>query len=363
MATPANCKTWAYDNIAYIHMELSSRCNAACPGCSRFVMNSPVVKPELVQTDVTIEQFKKWFDLKFIRQIKKWQFCGSYGDPLACKDLYQILEYICENSRASIQINTNGGLGNKDLYTKIGTLFTKYPSYEFYRYITFSVDGLDDTNHIYRRNVIWDKLWENMMAYIDTGADAHWDYLQFKHNVHQVHEAKAIADNYGIIFHLKNPFSTPKTATPVYSKELKLDYIIEDAFDNGYEPYEPVGTGYVAPMPDKITEEGIIQCNSMKDDGKTEIYIDSQGNVLPCCFVGYATMNSFIGHAVQAQKVLSDLGAKNNLDNFTLKEILINGALNVWSNSWEEKTINICWSSCGKNTSKQTNVEGLFVKK
>jgi hypothetical protein len=166
------------------------------------------------------------------------------------------------------------------------------------------VDGLSDTNHIYRRNVIWDRVWENMMTYVETGANAHWDYLQFKHNVHQVDEAKAIADRYGISFHLKNPFRSPKTATPVYSKELKLDYIIEDAFDNGYEPYVPVGDGYVAPMPIQIVEEGAIMCNSLKHN-QTEIYIDSVGNVLPCCFIGNATMNSYIDYAVQVQKVLS----------------------------------------------------------
>ena len=363
MATQGNCSTWTYKNVAHIHMELSSRCNAACPGCSRFVMNSPVVRAEVPQVDVTIEQFKSWFDLSFIKQVKKWQFCGSYGDPLACKDFYEILEYICKNSMASVQINTNGGLGNKELYKKIGALFHAHTSYQFHRYITFSVDGLEDTNHIYRRNVLWDKLWENMMAYVDTGAIAHWDYLEFKHNSHQVSEAKAIADNYGIIFHLKKPFMTPKAAMPVYTKDFELDYTIEDAVDNGYEPYVPVGEGYVAPLPDPIVEEGVIMCNSLKHPNQTEIYVDSVGNVLPCCFIGYSTLNSYIDQAVQVQRILGMVGNRNNLNHYSLKHMLETGVFDVWRESWPEKSVNICWSSCGKNPDKVTKVEGLFVKK
>lgn len=361
MATQGNCSTWTYANVAYIHMELSSRCNAACPGCSRFVMNSPVVKPEVPQVDVTFEQFKSWFDVDFIKQIKKWQFCGSYGDPFACKDLYEILEYICKNSMTSIQINTNGGLGNKDLYKKIGKLFATHSSQQHHKFITFSVDGLSDTNHIYRRNVIWDKLWENMMAYIDAGGAAHWDYLQFKHNVHQVDEAKSIADKYGIAFQLKNPFSSPKTSTPVYTKDFKLDYIIEDAFDNGYPPYIPAPIDFVAPMPDAVVEEGVIMCNSLKQN-ETEIYVDSVGNVLPCCFIGNATMTSYIGHAAQVQYILGMIGNRNNLGHHTLQHMLDTGVFDVWRESWPEKSINICWISCGKNTAKVTKVEGLFVK-
>lgn len=343
-------------------MELSSRCNAACPGCSRFVMNSPVVKPEVPQVDVTIEQFKAWFDLDFIKQIKKWQFCGSYGDPFACKDLYEILAYISENSSASIQVNTNGGLGNKSLYTKIGNLFAKHSNYEFHKFITFSVDGLQDTNHIYRRNVNWDKLWENMMAYTKTGANAHWDYLQFKHNVHQVDEARAIADKHGIVFQLKNPFNTPKASTPAYTKDFKLDYVIEDAFDNGYPPYVPAPIGFIQQMPEDIVEEGYISCNSLKQNNETEIYVDSLGNVLPCCFIGNATMSPHSDYGIQVQYILKLIGDRNNLSKHSLKHMLETGVFDIWRESWPEKSIKICWTSCGKNTNKLTKVEGLFVK-
>ena len=48
----------------------------------------------------------------------------------------------------------------------------------------FSTDGLEDTNEIYRKKVKWDKLMENVEAYIGAGGMATWKWLTFKHNEH-----------------------------------------------------------------------------------------------------------------------------------------------------------------------------------
>ena len=107
---------WRYNSLSSIHIELSSKCNAACPGCARFVMNSPVVNPGLVQTEITFDNFVKWFPVALVSRIYNWVICGTYGDPLACKDIHEILEYICEHSPGNIQLNTNGGLKTSALY-------------------------------------------------------------------------------------------------------------------------------------------------------------------------------------------------------------------------------------------------------
>ena len=66
-----------------------------------------------------------------------------------------------------------------------------------YDYDVFSIDGLEDTNHIYRVGVQFKKIMENAKAYIDTGASAHWDMLVFDHNKHQVDECRQLADTMG----------------------------------------------------------------------------------------------------------------------------------------------------------------------
>jgi MoaA/NifB/PqqE/SkfB family radical SAM enzyme len=358
---------WSYENVNAVHMELSTICNAACPGCQRFESNSPIVKSSLVERSVSIDEFKSWFDIQFLKQVKYWTFCGTYGDPLAAKDIYKILEYICQNSNSDIQLNTNGGLRTEDLFKQIGTLFANKPA-GVRREITFSIDGLKDTNHIYRRNVSWDKVWKNLMAYVSTGADATWDYLQFKHNAHQVAIAKDIAREHKISFLPKNPFGVDKKAMPVYDKELKLDYVIEHATDNGYPTYIPAQPGYVAPFPEKIVAEGCITCYSKRsapwpksDQTVTEIYVDAEGKILPCCFVAVGMVGGAFDWGIQVQELQKQLGDKNNLNYNSVKDILDSGVMNVWSDSWEEKTINVCWQYCGKATEKSRVIDNLWA--
>jgi len=361
---------WTYKNVSAVHIELSSKCNAACPGCMRFVGNSPIVNPDLVLEEVTYEMFVKWFPKEIMGNIYSWIMCGNYGDPLTCKDLYKILEYICEYSPGNIQINTNAGLRSPDLYRKIGKLFnqrTEHNGKEPNRVIAFSIDGLEDTNHIYRRNVRWSKVWENLMAYIDTGARAHWDFLQFKHNVHQVEVAKGIADQYGISFVLKNPFGVDGQAMPAYNKNLELDYIIEHAVHHGYPPYRPASIDYVADMPPPVTDSGCINCMAKRkapppyhETDIAEIFINPSGQVLPCCFVGNRMNIKHMSDAIQIQSIQKSMDTANNLNYHSLQEILDNKVLDVWSDSWKDKSISICWTQCGSNDNKERAIDILF---
>ena len=61
--------------------------------------------------------------------------------------------------------------------------------------VTFNIDGLQDTNHLYRRNVKWDRLIANVEAFISAGGKADWRYLIFKHNEQQIDEAKTLSKN------------------------------------------------------------------------------------------------------------------------------------------------------------------------
>ena len=55
------------DKIDSVHVELTSRCNAKCPMCSR--TNNPVILNN--QADISFDDFKKFFSSDFIAQLKK----------------------------------------------------------------------------------------------------------------------------------------------------------------------------------------------------------------------------------------------------------------------------------------------------
>ena len=61
----------------------------------------------------------------------------------------------------------------------------------------FSIDGLKNTNELYRRKLEWEKLMRNASAFIEAGGVAYWDMLVFKHNEHQIEEVRQLAKNMG----------------------------------------------------------------------------------------------------------------------------------------------------------------------
>ena len=64
-------------------------------------------------------------------------------------------------------------------------------------HVRFSVDGLRDTNHLYRRNTDFDVIMRNAQTFID-GGRATWVFIAFQHNEHQIGEAKRTFDKNGI---------------------------------------------------------------------------------------------------------------------------------------------------------------------
>ena len=89
-------------------------------------------------------------------------------------------------------MNTNASGRNEEFWTELGKLFSISDST-----LTFSVDGLEDTNHIYRRGTHWPKIMNAMKWYIKAGGVARWEFLVFKHNQHQIEQARQLANELG----------------------------------------------------------------------------------------------------------------------------------------------------------------------
>jgi len=361
---------WSYEKLNAVHLELSSRCNAACPGCPRHLRNSPNVDPNLQQRDISIGEFKSWFSPDALAKIENWIICGTHGDPITCKDLVEIVEYICQHSPGSIQINTNGGLRGTQFFSDLGRVLAENKLPDVNRAVIFSIDGLEDTNHLYRRQVKWDKVISNIKAYVAAGGLAAWDFLRFSYNSHQVEEAEKLAKSLGVHFRLKNPFGVDGTGMPVYDKDYNLEYVINHWSEGDKEPYVPPHLGYVAPRPRLKTRQGCIECNAFRnhhppnhEKPMCEIYIDHLGNVQPCCFVGNKMYGpAYMEEATEVRGVQKAIGNRNNLYTYSLQEVLDNGALNMYSDSWKYKTINQCWVQCGKQEGGDRLIDSLFVK-
>lgn len=211
------------ENIREIHVEPTTVCQAECSMCARTVLGYHRDKSK--NSELTLNSFKN-LTRHLIGNLEKILFCGTLGDPASCIELLEIIDWVQSiNSNIVIGVNTNGAIRNIDWWKQLAHKTNKSP----YSYVVFSIDGLEDTNHIYRKQVVWKKLIENAQAYINAGGVAQWDMLVFDHNKHQIDAAKSLAHDMGFrVFRTKvsNRFNShdtdllpPDCIMPVVDKE------------------------------------------------------------------------------------------------------------------------------------------------
>lgn len=387
-----------YEELTQLHVELTNACNAACPMCARFHVNSPLVRPDLIIEQITIDKFKKYFPPEVIKKMQIILFCGVHGDPGMAKDLYEICEYIAEtNPETAVRMNTNGGMRKPEFWGKLGALFAKQRQDHWRWELTWSIDGLKDTNHIYRRNVDFDAVIANAKAFIDAGGIAHWDYLIFKHNEHQIDEALELSQTMGFThFYPKKALGvdngTDLVRMAALNREGTLDYWIDAPVDpknrnlenprkvipiEQHWPFNPehykqnrehkrtADSSYshrIATVYEKLAREdnteldnAQIKCKARTMSGGIEIFVDNHGRVIPCCFMGthlngVHSDNQSLQLHYEFQKYGWD---KFDLNTHSLKEIMEQHHLDrLVTDSWDkpkcsEGKLAYCASICG----------------
>ena len=268
-----------YKSIKELHVEPTSVCNAECPMCARNI-NGKGLNPYITLKSLPLKWFKDNIQPNKIKQLDKMFFCGNVGDPASAPELIEIAKYFKQhNPNIVVGLNTNGGLKTKDWWKRLGEVLQGPLDY-----CVFSIDGLEDTNHIYRRNVKWEKIMENAKSFISTKASAHWDMLVFEHNKHQVDEAKQLAKEMGFTW-----FRSKETDRwDTYTENL------------GIQPAGP----YTLKKYNKTSD---IVCEKDRD---SSIFLDYTGKFWPCCHMAEAYLNK-IGYELH-----NDIREYNNKELF-----------------------------------------------
>ena len=396
---------WTFADITTLHIELTNVCNAACPNCVRFYNKSPLIRPDLEIGQIYLNQFKNYFPPEILRKCKKILFCGVSGDAGAARDTLEIIQYIEEStkdvSNTGVCLITNGGMRDPEWWGKIGKIFSQKHGWS----VTFSIDGLEDTNHIYRRKVKWDKLIPNVKAYIDAGGYAIWDFLVFKHNEHQIAEAESFAKALGFKqFRLKKALGLDDGEKVLImnamDKNGKLQYKIEPP-DNLYNrnnsstlyppkdyvpEFDPEHYRKIKKSANDDSFKNLVRnvykkievtdnssfdnteicCKSDIGFNQREIFVDQRGIVMPCCYIG--TLLNGVYEDIMSLQLHNDMD-RYGLDNFdlnkkTLQCILEEGHLNrLWAESWNKQSIKegkmaFCAFTCPKN--KKSSIDKIW---
>jgi hypothetical protein len=307
--------------------------------------------------------------------------CGNYGDPIVAKDTLKVFKHFRNvNPTLYLGMNTNGSARTKRWWKEIAEVIGTDG------YVVFSIDGLEDTNYLYRKNTIWEKIMENAGSFIDAGGIAHWEYIVFEHNEHQVEDARRLSEQMGFQkFQIKTSsrfFSSVSGSTKSYIKTVDR---------NGSEIVirEPRGAAYAnlgTKEMSSMTEEKEIIFPTKKVDllGKLNpelfdsrskvqqhydttpikckvkeeksIYVSAEGILQPCCWVAGQMYNWYhTPKGSQIWSVINQVGKKNiSALEYTIEEILDNNYFNLIEDSWGKSSCNegklqVCAKTCGTN--------------
>jgi hypothetical protein len=118
--------------------------------------------------------------------------CGNYGDPAVARDTLEAFKYFRQHNKdINLSMHTNGSMKRPEWWAELARTIGRKG------HVIFGLDGLEDTNHLYRQGTVWTKIMENVSAFIAAGGRARWDFIVFAHNEHQVEEAEQLSKDMG----------------------------------------------------------------------------------------------------------------------------------------------------------------------
>jgi MoaA/NifB/PqqE/SkfB family radical SAM enzyme len=349
---------YKYEDVRVVHLELTERCQASCPMCDRN-MKGGKLNPNLSLNELSLSDIQQMFVPEFVTQLDRIYMCGNFGDPIVADDTLEIFQYFRSvKNELTLGMNTNAGAKKPDWWRELArTLGT-------HSYVKFSLDGLKDTNHLYRQGVNWDIAIENAQAFIEAGGKAHWDYLIFEHNEHQVEEARELSERMGFKRFI------PKKTGRFYSS-VKSDGKAEHQAVNrkGQEKQllqKPKEVKYQNKEIEKISElkEKYGSLETYFDNVKIKckvaeeknLYISAEGLVMPCCWVA-GNMYKWWQKPGENQvwELIQESGGKEVFDAKTLgiKGVLENEYFSYrLRDSWDKPNIHmgkskVCSEKCG----------------
>jgi len=268
-------------NLNIINLEFTDYCNAACPMCSRFKWDGSLYEEKVNQNHNKLEVLQKRIPVKIIEQLKLFYSVGTYGDPTMNPECVEIYRWVrANNPDCRLQMHSNGGARDTAFWRELAELGVE---------VTFGIDGLQDTNHLYRKNVSWQKLMTNVKAFIEHGGKAEWKFLIFKHNQHQIDEARQLSEKLGFNYFGLQYSDRWKTSNWITGELMDVDkwnageYFLEkpDSQKNTYHDRRTVQVYEDS----KFTYTDKVICQ-MASNNNYEIFIRANGDVQPCCMLG-----------------------------------------------------------------------------
>lgn len=240
------------NDIAGLNLEVSSRCNAKCPFCSRNKKVRQYGNHLLTLTDFRLLPKKLFDSLEWV------SYAGNFGDPSTNPELPQISAYI-KNLAPTVTLmgDTNGSVQNEEWWQSLGRSFADGTMF-------FALDGLEDSHAIHRKGTDFKRILRNVEAFSSAGGVAHWKFILFKHNESQVEKAEKLAEEIGC-----------SRFFVVSSREYSSD--CQKPENTSFDLKSEIFSAYQRKA---ISQDEEAVCKPYQNHS---IYIAADGTVHPCC--------------------------------------------------------------------------------
>ena len=335
---------YSIEEIEHVHLEISSRCNAACPLCPRNFNGYPY-NDGYGEHDMTLAQAQQIFQPEFLKQIKVVLINGNFGDAVMNPDTVSIVEYFkLHNPDLRISISTNGGARDRNFWQALALAKAE---------VQFCIDGIDQVHSLYRQNTVYSTVIKNASEFIAAGGKAVWKMIDFDHNRHQQHQARRLSRE--MRFHRFDLVDHGRNQGPVFDKNKNLVHVIGNPPETNFEVLWKNRTQDTVILEDITTTRTpvLISCQVKK---QKSLYITSVGEVYPCCFLGFSPKTYGHGnyHAAVNAQLIPLIGGNNALEK-PLADCI------SWFNkivaSWEIPTFDqgrlvVCNDICGTKSNK-----------
>jgi len=294
--------SWALttNQITRLQVELTNYCNAGCPHCARVnYLNSDWLQGyrekspypvSINSTHLSLERYKQMIDNDEWQSLRDVHYCGNYDEPTVHPQLIDFIDYTARHvdTIESISIATNGGTRDGQWWQQLAQKSVELKQRNIELRVVWGIDGLEDTNHIYRKGVDWNKLKENYTAYNQAGGNSTWQFIVFEHNEHQLDE---IENNYKAwgFNSIKIINSNRKNPQIKIDKSPKKKYIQHDTQNKIKNTPIKQKIPSFSPKKDVILEKkDTIFCKALEKNSiiKRSLYITAHGFVTPCCWMG-----------------------------------------------------------------------------
>lgn len=343
---------YKYEDIKTIHLEITQNCQASCPMCDRN-QNGGTLNPHINLDELTIDDVKNIFTPNFISQLSTMYMCGNLGDPIVARDTLKVFEYFRSNNpKMWLSMNTNAGARDEQWWQELAKIYGRMGA------VIFSVDGLQDTNHIYRQGVVWENVERSMRSFTGAGGRGRWDFLIFDHNQHQVEEAERLSKEWGFEKFIKKKTGRFVTANveakdthqAVNKKGKKTAELAKpkDEFQNTAIKNLPTLLEKYGTMHNYYNKVPIL-CKVKKDGS---LFITAEGLALPCCWTA-GRMYKWWHEDPKIEQIWSFIDKKSKINAKNgLHKVFASGIFETIEQSWKKNScdngrLKVCAMKCG----------------